>query len=1820
MNVRSLVVLVLVAVGCGKAEFPAAAPEPPRVLEWKPGDELQRVDEALRVAFNVDMIGIDVVGPTLSEPPIRVEPALPLRVHWEDRRTLIVEPETEWRRGERYTASLLAPLTAQLTGATRFVFDAQPLRIHGMSLARRNVELEPKLGVHFSLPVERDAAVARCALVSQSAERVALQLLPPESYDHEALVRLTPQHKLALATRYTLRCDGLVPRVGNAPVRYEPEAVSFETHGLLSLGATWPKASPALPPERAELCLEFSTPVELEQLAKHVHVTPVPEGLEQSWFQDGCIPYSEAADPELLDTHRKSSLLLAPRQHYRVEIDAELQDQFGQKLGQAARYELDTADRIPGLWTATGTGIVLEHGRREHALGALNLDAVSAQCLPLTAAKLAGGQRSLMEWSYAREEDAVSPWQLMAARPRVTALSAKADPNQARTLPLDLGALCGARAAMPGLYALELQPQAAALATLGRQGDQPARAVVNVTDLAVVAKRGAHGALAWVTRLSNGSLVANADVALFDGKGNVLAKAQTDPQGLARLSGLPPVSELELFEVRAGDDVAVVGSEHHYREGLRPWQLDVREGDDEPLQLFVHSDRGVYKPGERVYLHGLVREVSDARPGRVPEQRDVSLRLHDERQTLLTRALTLSDFGSFATQLDLPAALTPGEYSLEVKLGQRTDSYPIRVAEFRPLTFELSGELAAREVFAEGQVELALRAQYLFGSPLASAQLAFTVERSLTEVRAPGFEAFSFSDYAPLLPDEAPWPASPTGLLSETSTETDSDGRAAFSFATEPSGLPLQYMITASATDAAEDRATRTFSLISHAGDRYPGVHMTRAVYGAAELPEAQIVLVNRSGQPVAGTVEAELRRVRWDCADPIEHCRATVEVLEQKRVSVANQTPAAVRFSKTAPGSLHVRVTAADSKGRRARASDSAYVWSVDGSGPYEDNIAAPLEVDKRNYRVGERARLALRTALAPQHWLLTAERGDVLHAEVLPRQSGLPELVLDAGSAPNVFAGLHGTTPRTAAGEIGRPRLVAGMHELSVGGETRALSVQITTAKPRYQPGERVSGKIEVKHLGRALSAEVALAVVNESVLQLTGFDTPGPTAVFHAPRGLTVRSYSNVPLVVADPAAAARVPETARVGAGGEDGQGGRPDVRNDYVAAAFIAPDLRTDEHGTVEFAFSAPSDLSAYRLMVVAAAKDDRVGSGEARITVAQPLSARVIAPEFFSSGDRIELGALVHDATGADGPASLQLTAQGLSLGETAGAARGGETFRTEAVVQEVDRASFEVELHKGADSDRVRRELAVRRPLETEMRVLQRGRDDKAEVQVAWPAGIDANKSRLELTIDRAGLAPLAPALAQLLDYPYGCTEQTAAALLALAFVPELASAVVPGLAERAQLEDHVAQGLARLHAARAADGHYGLYPGMRGRAWLSALVLESLLALRGAKLGVADAAIDELVRLLEEWLRGQTLAKQTPAELEESAHVIWLLSEAGAPPAAAFDQLLAPAQRERSTPEALAYTLHAAALTKRELPLRAALRERLVALDLRERERDPLMPFHSSERTAALVLSALERDGVAHERANQLASWLSERVAEPERALSTRDTADSVRALAAWARSRQAGGQRLRVGLDKQVLFQGTLQGAQVFAKELPAKSARGKLWIEANGDVTYSVRRVDISPSAPKPAFAHGLTLDRRYLAVRSDMALDEVGLSDVVQVELTLRTARAVRMLVVTDPLPGGFSPLDPGLSSGRFAGCDRCESNPGFDFVRRRQDRIEAFAEWLPAGTHRLRYLARATSAGAFSAPGASAELMYMPNIFARSAISRVNIARHNLPK
>ena len=63
----------------------------------------------------------------------------------------------------------------------------------------------------------------------------------------------------------------------------------------------------------------------------------------------------------------------------------------------------------------------------------------------------------------------------------------------------------------------------------------------------------------------------------------------------------------------------------------------------------------------------------------------------------------------------------------------------------------------------------------------------------------------------------------------------------------------------------------------------------------------------------------------------------------------------------------------------------------------------------------------------------------------------------------------------------------------------------------------------------------------------------------------------------------------------------------------------------------------------------------------------------------------------------------------------------------------------------------------------------------------------------------------------------------------------------------------------------------------------------------------------------------------------------------------------------------------------------------------------------------------------------------------------------------------------------------------------------------------------------------------------------------------------------------------------------------------YDHHNLRDERAEAFASLLSAGVYQFHYTARATTPGAFVVPPATAEEMYAPETFARTAGDRVII-------
>ncbi|MDE0195234.1 MAG: hypothetical protein OXP08_06745, partial [bacterium] len=113
---------------------------------------------------------------------------------------------------------------------------------------------------------------------------------------------------------------------------------------------------------------------------------------------------------------------------------------------------------------------------------------------------------------------------------------------------------------------------------------------------------------------------------------------------------------------------------------------------------------------------------------------------------------------------------------------------------------------------------------------------------------------------------------------------------------------------------------------------------------------------------------------------------------------------------------------------------------------------------------------------------------------------------------------------------------------------------------------------------------------------------------------------------------------------------------------------------------------------------------------------------------------------------------------------------------------------------------------------------------------------------------------------------------------------------------------------------------------------------------------------------------------------------------------------------------------------------------------------------------------------------------------------------------------------------------------------------------------------------------------------------------------VRVNVTMVNDSRRTNMALVDPLAAGFEILNPALA---VTGDVDVRDDSGwwrwtwYRHQNLRDDRAEAFASYLWAGTHEYSYVARATTPGTFVVPPARAEEIYAPEVFGRSATDTV---------
>ncbi|MCC6309711.1 MAG: alpha-2-macroglobulin family protein [Trueperaceae bacterium] len=1482
---------------------------------------------------------------------------------------------------------------------------------------------------------------------------------------------------------------------------------------------------------------------------------------------------------------------------YDLTLRAGLPSAGGDSLARDVPLTVYVRDREPTVRFPGRTYVLPAAGPRALPVETVNADRLELRLLRVsdrnvvTAIRQGSFLQALSAWDGARFEDLLTEpvWDGEAQ------LIGDLNNTTTSLLPLDdVGALA------PGVYVLR-----ASVPGADPYDTPPATQWFLVSDLGVTTLAGTDGLHVVVQRLSDGRPVAGLHVELVARSNRVLGEGSTDaeghamfPAGLARGTGNAAPA---LVLVEGADDLAVLSLEEpEFDLSDRGVAGRLSPG---PLDVFMTTDRGAYRPSETVHLTALVRDAGARAVSGLP------LTVLLVRPDGVEHARVVTDggvAGGHVAAFSLGSDVPRGVWRLETYADPDAPALAAKtvlVEDFLPERSDFTLTLGdGAPVDVSAPPDLSLEARYLFGAPAAGLTLSGSVGVATTSELA-DWPGYSFGRHDQRVDTQRR--VFPAGLT------TDAAGRLAAPLplaGLELDARPYTLTVQALLLDGSSRPVERDLTLpLRPTG---PVVGIRPSFDGAVpENGEAgfDLVLVAPDGAVLDGElrwqVDRVLTRYQWYAVDGRWFWEP---VTERQRVGEGTVSVVGGPGHVSVPvtwGQYELRATydGGTSAGQpqastrqagsfaTASVAFSAGWYGVDATRDTPDLLEVSL--DAASYAPGDVARLRIvpegaGTALVA---VLSDQVVDLRLVDVDGETTVDLNVTEEWGTGAYVVASL--VRPSGAAGHV--PARSLGVAHAAVAPGERALDVTLT-APAAADPRGRLNVVLSVPDVPDR-QAFATVAAVDVGVLNLTGFAAPDPQGYFFGQRrlGVAVRDLYGR-LIDASQGALGQV----RSGGGAETEAVNAGPAPAEELLALFSGPITLVD--GRAELGFDLPAFNGTVRLMAVVWS-ETAVGQAQADVLVRDPVVVQPSLPRFMTPGDasrlRIEL-------THASGPAGeMGLSVEGYGLGEAPAAvtlAAGGRAV-VDVPLQPAEAGEYTYRIALTTPDGRVlEREvrLSVRHTdpetARTEQFVLAPG--ETFLFDAAALVGFRPGTARATLFAG-AGAALDQPGLVQrLLAYPYGCTEQLASTLAPLLWAPGAVSEL--GLLTDAEARSRAQDAVDRILTRQGRTGSFGLWGagGYDYDLWLDVYTTDVLLRAEAQGLSVPATP----VRMALDNLRNEVAQTGTlQGGAAGYAYAFYVLARAGE---AAIGDLryYADTLAERfDTPLAAAH-LGAALAAYGEVERSEALFARAQDLALAPTDDGGWRADYGTtlRDRAGLLALAVEAGSKVVDRV-RLANLVAN--GAPANLLSTQE--------AAWVL-------RAAVALGEQ--SQGLVVDERPVAGNVVRLYAGAPATLRNDGaeDVLVTLTTFGVPEVAPE-AGGVGYTITRsHYTPDGAPADLGAVKVGDRLVVVLEVRPDRGVAggRLMIDDALAAGFE-IDNAnlLREGDIRAFDWLRVPFTADMTEARSERFLAAGTWTSEEPLRLAYVMRAVSPGTFRYPAAKVEDMYRPGNYALSATDVVTI-------
>ena len=1500
-------------------------------------------------------------------------------------------------------------------------------------------------------------------------------------------------------------------------------------------------------------------------------------------------------------------------ERYAIVLRQGLPSSVGESLLKDADYEIYVRDRSPQAHFAGRAYVLPRQGQLGAPLTTVNTSRVSIDVYRI-------GDRNLL--AETARDDFLKPITVSRAQEIESqdglkvwsgTMDVASELNQ--DVVTDFPVLKAVGKLDPGVYLVTARPwKGASEPNANSEDDSDAQLATQwmvVSDLGLTTFSGDDGVHALARSLATALPLAGVEIKLIARNNEVLATKTSGPDGrvdfdpgLSRGAG---GSAPSLLVATLGDDYGFLNL------GQPAFDLTDRgvSGRDAPnaLDAFVYTERGVYRSGETVFVVALLRDAkSEAKTG-------LPLTLVVKRPDGVEyKRLTVADqgLGGRAAAVPLLSGSAAGKWTIDAYADPKGDAIghaEFLLEDYVPERLDFALKTAKPAATPGEPIDLSLDARFLYGAPAAGLDVTGAIRLEAVPDSAlagfPGYVAGLTDDEFSAIENQFP-----------DKTQTDDKGHVDLSVDL-PDGAaakPLQAKIIVDVAEAGGRTVERVTTLPVRAKGALIGVKKDfDDSLGQGDVATFEAIAVAPDGTRAARkAVSWSLYQIsedyqwfnsegRWSW-EPVKSSKR----LAAGTIDIDPQAPA--KFSAPVAWGRH----RLDLKSADGEATSITFDvgWSGTAGPDSPDNVVVTL--DKASYAPGDQAKLRVASHFAGQATIALV--GDKLEkfidVDLVEGDNVVPfDIGGDWGPGAYAVALTHRPLDVKAKRMPGR---ALGLAWFAIDEAAHKLDVAIH-APDKTQPRQPISLPIQIGGLAPGEEAEIAVAAVDVGILNLTGYKTPDPRAYFFGQRKLAVDIRDLYGMLIDGMQGAAGALQT------GGDSSGNLEGNLPTQPPLALFSGVVKVGADGAARVAFDLPAFNGAARVTAVAWSKS-KVGSASVDVIVRDPVVVTASLPRFLNLGDRSQIHIDLDNVEGEAGDYRVDLdihgplTAAADALSKSIKLAAGQRTsFVAPISAAGVGVATLDLKLSGPGLSLTQRFLLGVSAGAPDVYRrvVKPLAAGESATIGDDLVADFVPGTGSVSIAASPFGALD-APALLQALDrYPYGCSEQVVSRAMPLLYLNQIAA--LEHLSGDGDVDARIKTAIDREMTRQSANGAFGLWTADADSddLWLDAFVTDFLTRARERSFAVPQGSFD----LALDHLRNSVVNAADPGEGagEPLAYALYVLARNGRPVIGDLRYLADTKQDVFKTP--LAKAQLAAALAMLGDRARAG-KGFATALDALEAEQDNGLSrpdYGSTLRDAAATLAlVVEADMTAAELPGDpigRANAVLERARAARAYTSTQE--NDWMALAAEALARQ------------KALSQFTVDGQPIEGavyRKWSGYALGQKLVAIANvGKATTEL--VTTSSGVPivhDPAASEGYAIERTFYKLdgaKADLKSLAQNERVVVVLKITESEARYAKLLVV-DRLPAGLEIDNPTLfDSGSIDAFSWLKRDIDPTHAEYLDDRFVAAFDREPGQSafFSVAYVARAVAPGLYVYPPATAEDMYRPDRFGRTAFGAIEV-------